>query len=215
MTRDAAAYVLWLRFVASKATVRRHLFYLTRLLGQKLFSYKVIGGEHLPRAGPAIVTVYHGFVPVDMYFLHEYIHRVTGRLPTSLVADFVFRIPIFGYLVRACGGVPAWSAAALAALQAGRIVVVAPGGVREAMTTAADDYVLRWYGKQGFAEVARAAGVPIIPMFTRNVREVFLVLGGSLPFVQKLYKLTRLPFTPFIGPLPVPLTSIILSLIHI
>ena len=77
------------------------------------------------------------------------------------------------------------------------------------MTTSAEDYLLRWYGKKGFAEIAKAACVPVIPMFTRNVREVFLVLGGSLPLVQKLYKLTRLPFTPFLGPMPMPLTSVL------
>lgn len=204
-----AAYIFWLRFVASRETVRRHLFWITRVLGQRLFAYDVRGAERIPRNGPGIITVYHGFVPVDMYFLHEFIHRTTGRIPTSLIADFVFRIPIFGYLVRCCGGVPASRQKALEALKAGGLVVVAPGGVREAMTTTAEDYLLRWYGKIGFAEIATATKVPIIPLFTRNVREVFLVLGGSLPLVQKLYKLTRLPFTPFIGPLPVPLTSVV------
>ena len=144
-----------------------------------------------------------------MYFLHEYIHRVTGRLPTTLAADFMFKIPIWGYLCRACGCVPANRQNALEALKKGGLVMVAPGGVREAMTTSAEDYLLRWYGKKGFAEIANLAKVPIIPMFTKNVREVFLVLGGSLPIVKQLYKWTRLPFTPFIGPLPVPLTSVL------
>ena len=205
----ALAYVLWLRFVASKATVRTHMFALTRVFGRLFFEYRVVGGASIPEAGPALITCYHGFVPVDMYFLHEWVHRHTGRVPTSLVADFVFRIPFFGYLCRACGGVPASRTRALEALKAGGLVIVAPGGVREAMTSSAEDYVLRWYGKQGFAEIAAAARVPIIPMFTRNVREVFLVLGGSLPLIQRLYKHTRLPFTPFVGPLPMPLTSVL------
>jgi hypothetical protein len=46
-------------------------------------------------------------------------------------------------------------------------------------------------------------------MCTRNVRELFLVLGGSLPLVLKLYRLTKLPFTPFVGPLLVPLTTLV------
>ena len=121
----------------------------------------------------------------------------------------MFKIPIWGYLCRACGAVPASRQAALEALKSGGLVMVAPGGVREAMTSAAHDYLLTWHGKQGFAQIAAQAKVPVIPMFTRNVREVFLVLGGSLPIVQKLYKLTRLPFTPFVGPLPMPLTSVL------
>ena len=203
------SYLLWLRFIASKETVKRHLFAITRILGRALFNYRVEGIENVPKSGPAILCNYHGFIPLDMYFFHEYIARVTGRTPTTLVADFVFKIPIFSYFVRCCGGVPASRRSALKALRAGGLVLVAPGGVREAMTTSAEDYVLRWYGKKGFAEMACATGAPVLPMFTSGIREVFLVLGGSLPIVQKLYRLTRLPFTPFIGPFPQALTSIV------
>jgi hypothetical protein len=38
-------------------------------------------------------------------------------------------------------------------------VLVAPGGVREAMTTTAEDYALRWYGKTGYAQIAQMAKV--------------------------------------------------------
>ena len=31
------------------------------------------------------------------------------------------------------------------------------------MTTAAEDYLLRWYGKQGFAEIATRLRVPVLP----------------------------------------------------
>ena len=203
------AYILWLRFVASKETARRHLYAITRVLGRLLFNYRVRGLEHIPSAGPAILCNYHGFIPLDMYFFHEYVARVTGRTPTTLVADFVFQIPLFSYFVRVCGGVPASRKNALKALRAGGLVLVAPGGVREAMTSSAEDYVLRWFGRKGFAEMACATGAPVLPMFTSGIREVFLVLGGSLKVVQKLYKLTRLPFTPFIGPLPQALTSIV------
>ena len=77
------------------------------------------------------------------------------------------------------------------------------------MTTTAEDYALRWYGKQGFAELADRAGCPLVPMFTRNVRELFLVLGGGSALVKRLYRLTRLPFTPFIGPMLLPLTTVL------
>jgi 1-acyl-sn-glycerol-3-phosphate acyltransferase len=208
-TGGLVTYALWLRFVASRETVRRHVSALVRFMGEKVFRYRVTGAEHIPKTGPALLCCYHGFIPLDMYFFHEYVSRVTGRTPTTLVADFVFRIPIFGYLVRCCGGCPASRRAALEALSKGGLVLVAPGGVREGITTSAEDYVLRWFGKVGFAEMSARTGSPIVPIFTRRIREVFLVLGGSLPLVQWLYKLTRLPFTPFIGPLPQALTTIV------
>ena len=129
------SYILWLRFIASRETVRKHVFTAARILGERLFNYSVLDSKKIPTTGPALLTVYasisssstakhssssstlpphshtlhplthryHGFIPVDMYFLHEYIHRVTGRLPTTLAADFMFKIPIWGYLCRACG----------------------------------------------------------------------------------------------------------------
>jgi 1-acyl-sn-glycerol-3-phosphate acyltransferase len=179
-----------------------------RRLGQ-LFRYRVEGLERIPKAGAAMVYCYHGYIPLDMYFFQEAVWRCTGRLPRVLVADFVFRIPFFSWIVRLGGGVPAGRRAALEQLLRGELVVVAPGGVREGMSSTGQDYAVNWFGRQGFAEMAQAAGAPLIPMCTRNVRELFLVLGGSLPFVLKLYKLTKLPFTPFIGPLLVPLTTLV------
>ena len=201
-------YLLWLRFVATKETARRHLMTMVRVLGEKVFAYRFEGAEAIPAHGPAVLCIYHGFIPLDIYFLHEWIARTTGRTPTTLAADFVFKIPLFGYFCRLCGGAPAGRKVALRALELGGLVLVAPGGVREAITTSAEDYAPRWYGKKGFAEIARRAQAPIVPLFTQNMREVFLVLGGSIPLVQRLYRLTKLPFTPFFGPIPVPLTTV-------
>ena len=137
----AVSYLLWLRFVASPETARRHLMRWVRTLAS-LFRYRVENREALPTEGGALLTVYHGFIPLDMYFLHEWLYRHTGRLPLTLAADFVFRIPWFGWAARLCGAAPAGREAALGALRAGRLVIVAPGGVREGMGSTATDYTI-------------------------------------------------------------------------
>lgn len=211
LTAGAAAtlaYCVWLRCFARREVALDHVMGLLRRLGQ-LFRYRVEGLEHIPKQGPAMVYCYHGFIPLDMYFFQEAVYRLTGRLPRVLVADFVFKVPFFSWIVALGGGVPAGRRAALEQLRRGELVIVAPGGVREGMSTTGQDYAVNWYGRQGFAETALAAGAPLIPMCTRNVRELFLVLGGNLPLVLKLYRLTRLPFTPFFGPLLVPLTTLL------
>lgn len=157
-----------------------------------------------------MVVVYHGFIPFDMYFFQEYmLRKMPERNPVTLVADFVFKIPMISYAVRLGGGKPATKTNAMDCLKSGGILIVAPGGVREAMTTTAEDYAVRWFGRQGFAKMAVETKATVIPMFTRNIREVFLVLGGGTGLVQRLYEMTKLPFTFFIGPFFLPLTSML------
>lgn len=66
-----AGYCLWLRFFASHESVIRHLARVVRMLAA-LFRYRVEHANVIPKEGGALITVYHGFIPLDMYFLHEW-----------------------------------------------------------------------------------------------------------------------------------------------
>ncbi|XP_049681748.1 transmembrane protein 68-like isoform X2 [Accipiter gentilis] len=76
-----------------------------------------------------------------------------------------------------------------------------PGGVREALFSD-ESYRLMWGNRKGFAQVALDAKVPIIPMYTQNVREGYRMFKERR-FFRQLYESTRLPFTPPYGGLPV------------
>jgi 1-acyl-sn-glycerol-3-phosphate acyltransferase len=199
-------YFIWLRFVASNETAFSHLTFIFRGFA-RLWRYKVVGDDIIPRSGPAVVTVYHGFIPLDMYFFQEYTLRNIRKDSIVMVADFVFNIPILGWIIKHGGGVPANGEVALKHLQNGGLLVVAPGGVREAITPTIADYSVLWGSRSGFARIARDSSATIIPMFTKNIREVFLVLGGDNWFVQWIYRKTKLPFAMFFGPFLVPLTT--------
>jgi 1-acyl-sn-glycerol-3-phosphate acyltransferase len=207
LSAGTLTYLLWLRYVAAKETALRHLTALFRVL-QKMFSYKVKGASRLPKSGPAVGVIYHGWLPLDMYFLQEYIVTNVRRDCMVMVADFVFQIPFVGWVVRMGGGRPGNKRAALEHLKNGGLLIVAPGGVAEAMTPTRADYKLLW-DRSGFAEVARQASAPIYPMFTHNIREVFLVLFGNNSWIKWLYDKTKLPFTPWVGPFLVPLTTFV------
>lgn len=64
--------------------------------------------------------------------------------------------------------------------------------------------------RTGFAECAKDAGVPIFPMFTSNVRQVFdfpeRLKGNTL---RQLYEYTRLPFSLLFGGFPAKLDTYI------
>ena len=100
---------------------------------------------------------------------------------------------------------------------------VAPGGGLEAQG-GSNRYEMHWKKRRGFAAVAHAAGVPIIPVFTENCREgivnlqvklkpcfvaeaLYQFLQTGLFFWRLFYDITRLPITPMFGNFPVSMTT--------
>ncbi|XP_072898325.1 DGAT1/2-independent enzyme synthesizing storage lipids isoform X2 [Hemitrygon akajei] len=76
-----------------------------------------------------------------------------------------------------------------------------PGGVREALFSD-ETYRIFWRRRKGFAQVAIDAQVPIIPMFTRNIREGFRIFG-CFGICKWLYEKFKWPFVPIYGGFPV------------
>lgn len=93
-------------------------------------------------------------------------------------------------------------------LKSGDLLSIAPGGVREAQF-GDNTYQLIWGNRTGFAKVALEAKVPIIPVFTANIRESFRSLGLGQWLFEKIYDQTRLPLVPIYGGFPVKLRTII------
>ncbi|XP_035751758.1 transmembrane protein 68-like [Egretta garzetta] len=122
-------------------------------------------------------------------------------------------------LLEVTGIMPGTREECLIALKNGHLVSISPGGVREALFSD-ESYQLMWGNRKGFAQVALDAKVPIIPMYTQNVREGYRMLKErncafqtsayfgfsntlAVEFFRQLYESTRLPFTPPYGGLPV------------
>jgi len=201
-----ALLLAWMRFVATPEQIRGVVFPVGNFVGKMIHGYSVANSHLIPKSGPVMIVCYHGFIPSDMYLLPPRIYMETGRIVTVLAADFVFTVPVIGHILRACGGRPASRLAAAKVLSEGGIMLVSPGGVKEAIAGAANDYKLMWGERQGFAEMALQHGAPIIPMFTQNIRHVWVTFLASTKIVQWLYHKTKLPFA-FAGPFPVPLTT--------
>nr|XP_016851151.1 PREDICTED: transmembrane protein 68 isoform X3 [Anolis carolinensis] len=86
-------------------------------------------------------------------------------------------------------------------LKNGHLLGISPGGVREALFSD-ESYKLVWHKRKGFAHLALDAKVPIIPMYTQNVREGFRVFGRTT-LARWVYEHSRLPILPPYGGLPV------------
>ena len=105
-------------------------------------------------------------------------------------------------------------------LENGELLGVAVGGAREACFDS--DYSADWGNRNGFAKVALFTGntfefltlssisylgVPIIPIFTENIREAYSTLSIGRDVWKHLYEKTKLPIVPMYGGYPVPLRT--------
>uniref|UniRef100_UPI00358F6DC6 DGAT1/2-independent enzyme synthesizing storage lipids-like n=1 Tax=Myxine glutinosa TaxID=7769 RepID=UPI00358F6DC6 len=140
------------------------------LWSQIWHGYEVHGMENIPDTGPALIIFYHGRAPIDyLYFLAHLTLQKERRCHT--VADFaVFKIPGLGPLLSAFGAIPGPQSTCVQILESGHLLGISPGGVREAVLSDSN-YTLVWCTRTGFAQVALTVGVPIIPMFTKNLQE--------------------------------------------
>lgn len=70
-------------------------------------------------------------------------------------------------------------------------------------------YETKFSGRLGFARIAKETQVPIIPIFTRNIREAFRQVPIMKNFVKFIYNRYRIPLFLTYGGMPVKLTTII------
>lgn len=125
-----------------------------------------IGGENIPASGGCIVVLNHVSHVDPLTAAHlVYDH---GRLPHYLAKSGLFKNRVLGWFLRAAGQIPVERLsknavgafdAAVAAVGAGRCVVVYPEG-----TITRDPDLWPMTGKSGAARIALETGCPVIPV---------------------------------------------------
>uniref|UniRef100_A0A8C3TCT8 Transmembrane protein 68 n=1 Tax=Chelydra serpentina TaxID=8475 RepID=A0A8C3TCT8_CHESE len=168
---------------------------ILNICGKLGHGYEVHGMEKIPE-GPGLIVYYHGAVPVDYVYFICTLYTQTGRLCYSAVDRFFAK-----FLVHSGRD------ESVEILKKGNLLGVSPGGSREAFFSD-ENYNLLWGNRKGFAQVAIDAKVPIIPMFTQNIREGYRTLG-KIGFFRWLYEHSRLPLVPGYGGFPVKLRTYI------
>jgi 1-acyl-sn-glycerol-3-phosphate acyltransferase len=146
------------------------------------------GGENIPASGGVIIAGNHlsYFDPLAMaHYVHDH-----GRHVRYLAKEEVFRMPVFGALIRAAGQIPVRRespdaaiafAAAEQALRDGHCIVVYPEGT---LTIDPDLWPLQ--GKSGAVRLALATGVPIVPVAQWGPQEVITPHTSKFrPFPRK------------------------------
>ncbi|GAA2574721.1 lysophospholipid acyltransferase family protein [Actinomadura fulvescens] len=135
------------------------------------------GLANLPDHGPALLvgnhTVY-GVIDAPLIFFE--IHRARGIWVRSLADHVHWQIPGWRTVMNVGGSVDGTRENCRALLDAGEMVVVFPGGAREATRRRGERYRLQWEQRLGFARMAIEAGCPIVPFGTVGVEEMFTTI---------------------------------------
>jgi 1-acyl-sn-glycerol-3-phosphate acyltransferase len=146
--------------------------------------------EKVPQTGGVIFVVNH-ISNADPLALGQFL-AFSGRWPRFLAKESLFRVPVMGRIIRACGQIPvqrqsARSAdalqAAVEAVDQGRAVVIYPEG-----TITRDPDLWPMAGKTGAARIALRTGCPVIPIGQWGAQE--LMYGPRIHFPKLLPRKT-------------------------
>jgi 1-acyl-sn-glycerol-3-phosphate acyltransferase len=169
---------------------------LPPLLGWFRLSHEHL--DRIPSRGPAIVACNH-ISYLDPLTNGEAVHRA-GRRPRFLAKEELFKIPVVGTVLRGTQQIPVARGTrdrssldrAVAALDAGEIVVVYPEGT---VTNRPDGLPME--GKTGTVRLSLRTGVPIVPMASWGSQEVWQKSGkGSLRFGRPILTTVGEPIAP-------------------
>jgi 1-acyl-sn-glycerol-3-phosphate acyltransferase len=131
------------------------------------------GGEHIPRTDGALIVSNHALFALDSAVLGAILVRDFGRYPRFLADRNLFRVPGLRGLISAMRG--------------GELVVVYPGGVDDSLKLSSQRYQLQWKTRAGFARVAMAAQVPIVPVVGYGIDEMYTVLAREHVLGRRMF----------------------------
>ncbi|XP_024057957.2 transmembrane protein 68-like isoform X2 [Terrapene carolina triunguis] len=176
------------------------------MYGKLWHGYEVHGIEKIPE-GPGLIVYYHGATSVDYHFFVCNLYIQTGRVSYSVVDRALRMIPGLQLYLKLLTAVYEGREQCVEILKKGNLLGVAPGGARESFFSD-ENYGVLWGNRKGFAQVAIDAKVPIIPLFTQNIRESCRSLGTTW-FIRWLNGRFQLPVVPAYGGFPVKLRTYI------
>jgi len=167
--------------------------------------HQVYGMENIPSNSPVILLWYHGPVPVDYMSLVAKIYLRDGKMINSVVHKSLTGNLLSRDTAKLLELTSGGRSYYVDKLKKGEIVGVAVGGAEEACFDF--DYNTEWGSRTGFANVALEAGVPIIPIFTENIREAYNTIRTGETLWRFIYETTKVPVIPILGGFPVKLIT--------
>jgi 1-acyl-sn-glycerol-3-phosphate acyltransferase len=168
-------------------------------LGRKL-RIEVDGLENIPQ-GCALLVANHAF-GFDIAFVVARIHLLTGRRVWTLGEHAWWAVPGVRRLAAAVGTVDGTQRNVDALLVAGELVLVLPGGLREAVKPHELRYRLLWGHRYGFVRAALRHGAPLVPVASLGADDIFHLVGNAFARSRWLHLPFPLPRPAHLVPIP-------------
>ncbi|MFJ1456822.1 lysophospholipid acyltransferase family protein [Nocardia sp. N2S4-5] len=155
------------------------------------------GLDNIPADGPVLLVGNHNFLGIDTPLLWPEIARTRGRLVRGLAENVLITVPGVRHALHRVGCVRGNRANCRTLLEQGEMLLVFPGGGREAVRRKGEKYVLKWAGRTGFARMAIETGAPIVPVAMVGADDAFDILldgqGAALRPLRTLVQALGLP----------------------
>ena len=159
---------------------------------------EVDGIDRLP-PGRALLVANHAFGFWDLALAVARIRTATGRPVWALGEHLWWKIPIVHRMARASGIVDGTPENTDSLLAQDQLVLVLPGGLREALKPRELRYRLLWGHRYGFVRAAMRNHAPIVPLACVGGDDLFDVVGNAYDRAKKWH--LRIPI-PRLVPLP-------------
>lgn len=175
--------------------------------------HKVVGLEHIPRTGRALLVFNHSLATYDIGMLFDAVKEELKRMPRPLADHLFFKLPFLGELAEAIGATEGSPDNAQRLLMEDQLVAVAPGGMKEAIRPSDRRYQLDWSSRKGFVRLAIKTSSPIILCLCPKADDLYDVYPSKL--TEMAYQYLRIPLIlarglgPSVLPRPIRLVHFI------
>lgn len=129
---------------------------------KRYFSPTVVGLENIPER-PTLFVGNHCLFGLDGFVVGPVLYYEAGRFVRMMGDNIWLQNEVIGDTLINSGMIPGHPRACSAMMEAGRDLLVFPGGSRESLKPASQKYTLQWRERSGFVRMAARHGYPITP----------------------------------------------------
>ena len=138
------------------------------------FEPTIEGLEHVPSEEGGLIVTNHGHFGMDLPIFLSLVLDGTGRPVRALGDRVVFGTPLLRDWAQKMGAIEGEPETTIELLKDDQLVLVYPGGAKEALGDPHEAYRLQWDRSRGFIRTALRAQKPIIPIAGIGNEELYV-----------------------------------------